>query len=227
MSATLHFFLVPVVGSADAEKELNRFLTSHRVVTVDREFIPDGCNSAWAICVTVASETVSETGGKTARKAIDYREVLPSAEFAVYAKLRALRGELAKQEGTPAYFVFTNEQMSEMVRHRMTSKAAIGSISGVGQARLSKYADKFLAILQAEIPKLGEPAEALPSMHKNITLWGRVEAAVGTTMPGTCVLPTGTETRRTTGTTTWASAVPEFKHRLRWAMPEQTRLLLQ
>ncbi len=53
----LHFFRIPILDAADAAGELNRFLASRRVVSVDRELLHDGANSAWAVCVTSTGVT--------------------------------------------------------------------------------------------------------------------------------------------------------------------------
>jgi superfamily II DNA helicase RecQ len=81
------------------------------------------------------------------RKRVDYREVLGESEFGVYAELRRLRKHLADRDGVPAYAVFTNEQLAEMVQRRVSSIQALGAIEGVGESRVGKYAEPFLAAL--------------------------------------------------------------------------------
>lgn len=49
-----HFFSIPVAAPEGAAKALNQLLGSHRVVSIDRQFVPDGANSFWAVCVSVA-----------------------------------------------------------------------------------------------------------------------------------------------------------------------------
>lgn len=130
---------------------LNGFLRSHRIVSVERQFVADGANSFWSICVTFVESrlTVSASArGDASKKRIDYREVLNDHEFAIFAKLRTLRKSVADQEGVPAYALFTNEQLAEIVRRNVTSKTALGEISGVGEARVEKYGDQFLTALQ-------------------------------------------------------------------------------
>ena len=48
----IRVFTIPIHDRQSVD-ELNGFLASHRVVSINREFIPDGQNSAWSICVTV------------------------------------------------------------------------------------------------------------------------------------------------------------------------------
>lgn len=75
----------------------------------------------------------------------------------VFAKLRALRKTLAEQEGVPAYAVFTNEQLAEMVQRRVVTATGLRDIPGIGEARADKHGAAFLAVLRAEIPLLAPP----------------------------------------------------------------------
>jgi hypothetical protein len=49
----LRFFNVPVRDSENAEQELNGFLASYKVLSIDRQLVDVGMNSFWAICVTI------------------------------------------------------------------------------------------------------------------------------------------------------------------------------
>jgi superfamily II DNA helicase RecQ len=79
---------------------------------------------------------------------VDYRVVLSPADFAVFARLRQARKELAQGEAVPVYTVFTNEQLAQMVQTRATTKAALETIAGVGDARIEKYGLRVLEILR-------------------------------------------------------------------------------
>lgn len=48
----MHFVAIPVLGNADMERELNQFLATHRVLSVDRHLVDNGAASVWAICVS-------------------------------------------------------------------------------------------------------------------------------------------------------------------------------
>jgi superfamily II DNA helicase RecQ len=148
------FFCVPVEDTGAAQEELNRFLTDHRILSVDKEFAADGRHSLWCFCVSyIDGEEQEKARGKGK---IDYREVLPEDQFAVYAKLRALRKQLAERDGVPAYALFTNEQLADMVRKRPSTLTDLEHIGGVGKARVEKYGSDFLAVLR---DALSEPSE--------------------------------------------------------------------
>lgn len=155
---TLHFFAIPALSPQPAQDELNRFCLAHRVVSIERQFVGDGSNAYWALCVTVAaadtalpdalkaqdSRAKSNTGGGR----VDYKEILNEQDFALYAVLRNWRKSTAEAEGVPVYAVFTNEQLAEIVRRRVDSLTALGAIDGVGPSRVQRYSQTLLTYFQ-------------------------------------------------------------------------------
>ena len=87
-----------------------------------KEFVADGESSFWAFCVELADGAPPGIGARTgtgaAKERIDYKEVLSPADFAVFSKLREVRKALAEKEAIPAYSVFTNEQLAQIVREK-------------------------------------------------------------------------------------------------------------
>lgn len=155
------FFAIPAQSPEAGQQALNGFCAEHRVVSVEKQFVAHGAESYWAICVCFvegADAGRGAPGGK--RDRVDYKEVLSEQDFAVYAALRDLRKSIAEQEGVPAYALFTNEQLAEMVTRRATTLAALGEIEGVGKARLEKYGQLFVALLQKSMATVGADAAA-------------------------------------------------------------------
>jgi superfamily II DNA helicase RecQ len=142
------FFSIPALSPGEGQQELNAFCSSYRIASIEKQFVASGEQSYWAICVSYLDKEKKITAPGKSR--VDYREVLEEREFAVFAKLRSLRKTLAEQEGVPAYALFTNEQLADMVRGRVTSLSGLSSIDGVGKGRIDKYGKKFLEILQKE-----------------------------------------------------------------------------
>ena len=58
--------------------------------------------------------------------------------------LRALRAEIAKEEGKPAYIVFGDKTLKEMANHLPQDKDQMLSINGVGEVKFERYGEKFL-----------------------------------------------------------------------------------
>jgi superfamily II DNA helicase RecQ len=136
----LKLFILPVKNLSAPEAEMNAFLRSHRVLAVKKEFVGDGENSFWTFCVEyLESAPAGLTGPGSKLPKVDYKELLKPEEFEVFSRLREWRKGMAEQEGVPVYVVFTNEQLAEMVKKRVSTKAGLKEIEGVGDARVEKY----------------------------------------------------------------------------------------
>lgn len=154
------FFTIPVQAGTEAAEELNRLLSSSRILTVDRQFVADGASSFWSICVVSQTGPLRTGKGAPGKKgAVDYREVLSAEDFAVYARLRELRKELAQREAVPPYAVFTNEQLAAIVQGRVTSVTALKEIEGVGDARVDKYGMSVVTLMTSLASPPSEPRD--------------------------------------------------------------------
>ena len=76
------------------------------------------------------------------------RGPVPAEGDDLFAKLAELRHDLAVAEKVPPYIVFQDRVLREMARVRPADMAAFGAISGVGKAKLEKYGEMFLAVIQ-------------------------------------------------------------------------------
>ena len=148
----LKLFIVPLKNAGPAEQEMNGFLRSQRVLAVKKEFVADGENSFWTFCVEFleSSGGSSGPGGTGKGPKVDYREILSADEFVVFSRLRDFRKAMAERDAVPVYAVFTNEQLAEMARRKVNSKAGLKEIEGVGDARIEKYGEALLRVLGGE-----------------------------------------------------------------------------
>ncbi len=141
-----YFFYINARQPGNDQEKLNNFLCRHAPVTVDRKLVEDGADSFWSICVGV-SEPVQKGSTTKRRPAVDYRELLPPEEFAVYARLRERRNAIAKADEVPPYSIFTNKQLADMVCLPAKNKAGMAGIEGIGTKRIERFADEFLALM--------------------------------------------------------------------------------
>jgi superfamily II DNA helicase RecQ len=140
MTISMHFFVIPALDPTEAQQELNAFLSTRRIVAIDRQLVQSGAASTWVICVqTTHHERRSDnaTNGRAPR--IDYREILSPSDFELFARLRIWRKETAEREGIPSYGVFTNEQLAKIATERCSTSEALSNIHNVGPSRVQKY----------------------------------------------------------------------------------------
>ena len=65
-------------------------------------------------------------------------------EAPLWDALRATRARLAREQGVPAYVIFHDATLLEMLRARPRNVDELGEISGVGAAKLERYGGAFL-----------------------------------------------------------------------------------
>ena len=66
----------------------------------------------------------------------------------LFDALRNLRATLAREQSVPAYVIFHDATLRAIAERRPESLAELGTISGVGAAKLERYGDQVLATLR-------------------------------------------------------------------------------
>ena len=164
------FYKIPARGCLETERELNAFLATNRILSVDRRWVELGDNSYWALCVDYLPINPAQNS-KSSRKyqsRVDYKDQLNEEDFKVFSELRELRKSIANSDGVPVYAVFTNEQLANMVKKRTLTHGSMSQIDGIGKAKLDKYAERFLVQLNQSFSKKGSSDEtSQPPATKN------------------------------------------------------------
>jgi len=70
-------------------------------------------------------------------------------EEPLFEALKATRLRLAREEGVPAYVVFSNASLRDMARRAPRSLVAFRRVSGVGEIKAARYGEAFLRAIQA------------------------------------------------------------------------------
>jgi ATP-dependent DNA helicase RecQ len=65
----------------------------------------------------------------------------------LFDALRGLRKRLADEQNVPAYVVFSDATLAEMAARRPGTSAELLDVNGVGQTKLERYGDAFLAAI--------------------------------------------------------------------------------
>ena len=72
---------------------------------------------------------------------------LPAEAAGLFERLRAWRAATAKEEGVPAYVVFHDATLRQIATDRPTTLAAVGAVSGIGEAKLKKYGEQIVEVV--------------------------------------------------------------------------------
>jgi ATP-dependent DNA helicase RecQ len=130
----------------------------HQAILAHFDEVMAPCDSSCDVCTgtgpeELAAETMGSlghigSGRSRARHVAATGESLGPEEEALFQSLRELRKELADRQKVPAYIVFSDKVLLEMVSRRPSSDPEMLAVPGVGPAKLEKYGAAFLEALQ-------------------------------------------------------------------------------
>ena len=89
------------------------------------------------------------------RRGTEPEETLTDDQATLLSVLKALRLELAKERGVPAYVVFHDRTLIDMVRRRPRTREEFAEVNGVGTAKLEQFAEPFLTAIDGALSDAG------------------------------------------------------------------------
>ncbi|ANS67179.1 helicase [Streptomyces lincolnensis] len=110
--------------------------------------------------VTSRSASGSSGSGRGERKAKAAVAELPEQLVPAFEALRAWRAEQAREQGVPAYVIFHDATLREIVTVWPTSVEQLGGVSGVGEKKLVTYGEGVVGVLAGLGEAPGGPAPA-------------------------------------------------------------------
>ncbi len=155
----IRVFNIAIPNNGTEEAELNRFLVSHRIVSVRTQWVTSGETPYEVFTVEYVGGV--KTGGPPSSAAVDmaaedsrppnrpdYRKLLTQEQFVRYCKMRDERKRIAEEEAVKAFVVFTNEQLAAIARMESPTLAGLREVDGIGEARAKKYGARIIAALE-------------------------------------------------------------------------------
>jgi ATP-dependent DNA helicase RecQ len=101
--------------------------------------------------VMVRADSVAARSERRARKATRAAATqLDAGAQPLWDALRALRAKLAREQGVPAYVIFHDATLREMLAARPRTREELADVSGVGAHKLERYGEAFLHVLKGE-----------------------------------------------------------------------------
>ena len=88
---------------------------------------------------------------KTPKKTMRHEVAELSDDEKLFEALRGLRMKLAVEEDKPAYTIFTDRVLQEMVERKPVTLYDFARISGVGEVKVSRYGKQFVDLLRKEL----------------------------------------------------------------------------
>jgi ATP-dependent DNA helicase RecQ len=126
----------------------------HQLILAHFDEIMAPCDASCDVCTGVTVEDLAAehmpTGSSRTRKS---KHVTSTAgpvepeEEALFQRLRDVRKEVADRQGVPAYIVFSDKVLRELAAVKPKTPHEMLDVSGVGPAKLSRYGDTFLGVI--------------------------------------------------------------------------------
>ncbi|MGI9260481.1 MAG: DNA helicase RecQ, partial [Woeseiaceae bacterium] len=85
-----------------------------------------------------------------ASKKVVADRVVGEKDEGLWEALRICRQSLASEHNVPAYVIFHDKTLHEMLAYRPQTASEMLDISGVGQTKLDRYGDRFLSVIRDE-----------------------------------------------------------------------------
>lgn len=120
------------------------FLIAERAVAVSNGQFP-------TIFLTDIGKDILMNGRKVLRKAARPVKTVVEANDPLFERLRAVRKQIAEQEGVPPFVVFSDKTLRDMCVRRPKNSAQFLEVSGVGEAKLEKYGRTFMQAIAEEV----------------------------------------------------------------------------
>ncbi|MBX2850982.1 MAG: DNA helicase RecQ [Phycisphaeraceae bacterium] len=124
--------------SADQFRTLHLTPESKDILKGDRE-------------ITMPISTIAAQSGSSRRSTAQDDDLGP-IDSELFEKLRALRKQLADEQGVPPYVVFGDKSLRQMAASLPMDDEGFLAVSGVGQTKLDKYGPAFMGVIREHEP---------------------------------------------------------------------------
>jgi len=139
----IKFFTIPINAVESFEKEINAFLSTHKVVETEKHLMQSAGQAYWCIYV-VYTDSKSYIYNDSSAPKIDYKSILTTPEFERFEKLRIIRKELSKDDAVSAFLIATNEEIAEIAKLENLTLAKLKKIKGFGEKKAEKYGKRII-----------------------------------------------------------------------------------
>lgn len=150
----------PVLRLAQGARELQGLpITEQQTSLTDgeRKSMPKAGEETAPIILKLPKEQERKKGGSGGesgsaggrkRKKAGAAAALREQDMELFEELRALRRDIAAEEKVPPYLIFSDKTLVLMCLSRPKDTAGMLNISGIGEYKVKKYGERFLAVLK-------------------------------------------------------------------------------
>jgi|688.fasta_scaffold157346_3 ATP-dependent DNA helicase RecQ len=101
--------------------------------------------------IRLRTETIGRVNSNDSKKQQKYVQrdtaLVTQGDKQLYNALRMMRSQLAKAKNVPAYAIFADRTLLDIVKKRPTTKQQLHTIHGIGEAKYQSYADELMTVI--------------------------------------------------------------------------------
>jgi len=140
----IRIFTIPVLGGEGLVEEMNRFLSSKKIIRTREKLVKNGSDGMfWSFTIRYIDDINTPERERLQQK-VDYKTLLSDEEFSRFSVMRVIRKRVAGEDGVPPYAVFTDWELSELSKSDNLTMETMRKIKGIGEKKLEKYGQFFL-----------------------------------------------------------------------------------
>lgn len=150
----------PVLRLAQGARELQGLPIAEKQTSLtdgERKSMPKAGEETAPIILKLPKEQERKKGGSGGesgsaggrkRKKAGAAAALREQDMELFEELRALRRDIAAEEKVPPYLIFSDKTLVLMCLSRPKDTAGMLNISGIGEYKVKKYGERFLAAIK-------------------------------------------------------------------------------
>jgi len=138
--------------SADEWKSIFRQLVARGLLDVNNDgfgglLLNETCRAYLRGEDSIYLRRETKPAANTPRRA-NLSQAIASEDQSLWNALRSCRKRLAEEQGVPPYVIFHDATLREMLEFRPLTAEQLRSITGVGESKLKRFGDEFLAVIR-------------------------------------------------------------------------------
>jgi len=149
----IKLFTIPITSVNVENEELNKFLRGNKIIEVKQKMVSSDNSAYWCFIIKYLERQINQTTSSSSYSSSsgnkkDYSVILNAEQFELFSEMRIIRKQLAAADSVPAYFVFTDEELSEISKMPEIIPAKMIAIKGIGDKKIEKYGEKLCQSLK-------------------------------------------------------------------------------
>ncbi len=148
-------------------KQINRYLEELEAELQLKMRLFDACEKGFVLgkILDVRAKSVLQGEAKTKRQSTDDKPSFDNIEHPkLYAALRSYRTEKSEEADRPAFFVFSQKTLAELLKYLPVDLKSLKGIKGFGAAKVAQFGEDIIDIIAAYCRENGIDHDNLPQI---------------------------------------------------------------